>query len=67
MNVTLKCPEVTDYPKPFELTCSCDVPVAENVWCEITFVAIIATGSLISWLKRESTPNNFDAIKPKKN
>lgn len=62
MNVML-CPEEIDYPKPFKLTCSCDVSVAENVWCEITFVAIIDTGNQISLLKRESIPNNFDAIK----
>lgn len=64
MNVTFKCPEVTDHPKLYELTCLCDVPVGENLWSEITFVVIIDTSNPISLLKRESTPNNFDVIKP---
>jgi len=65
MNVTSNRTKAShDHPEPYEVTCSCNVPVDADTQCEITFVAIIDTGSPISLVKRELIPNNINVIKP---
>jgi len=53
-----------DYPKPYEVQCHIDVPVAEHEVCEVKFNAVIDTGSPISLLKCEFIPKNYVVIKP---
>lgn len=65
MNVTTNRSKAThSHPGPYEVTCSCNVPVDADTQCGISFVVIIDTGSLISLLKRELIPNNVNVIKP---
>ncbi|XP_025405786.1 uncharacterized protein LOC112680027 [Sipha flava] len=52
MNVTSNRTKAShDHPEPYEVTCSCNVPVDADTQCDITFVAIIDTGSPISLVK----------------
>jgi len=53
-----------DHPKPYEVQCHIDVPVAEHEVCEVEFNAVIDTGSPISLLKCKFIPNNYVVIKP---
>lgn len=65
MNVTVERPgPLQNHPKPYEVTCQYEVPVEADASCEITFVAVIDTGSPISLLKCELIPNNVNVIKP---
>ena len=66
MNIDVADDDVppVDYPKPYEVQCHIDVPVAEYEVCKVKFNAVVDTGSPISLLKRESIPNNYFVIKP---
>lgn len=66
MNIDVADDDVppVDYPKPYEVQCDIDVPVAEHESCEVKFNAVIDTGSPISLLKCEFIPNNYAVIKP---
>lgn len=52
-----------DHPKPYEVQCHVNVPVAEHEVCEVEFNAVIDTGSPISLLKCKFIPNNYVVIK----
>lgn len=64
MNETFEHSMSVGHPRTYEVTCSCDIPVAENILCKIKFVEVINTGSPISLLKRELIPDSFVVIKP---
>ncbi|XP_060846357.1 uncharacterized protein LOC132926022 [Rhopalosiphum padi] len=65
MNIDIADDDVppVDHPKPYEVQCHIDVPVAEHEVCEVKFNAVIDTGSPISLLKCEFIPNNYVVIK----